>query len=45
LGYGKLEEFKTKWDNKYKYASDSEEHNWMEFSTFWKYPLRNKETD
>ncbi|MDR2437513.1 MAG: transposase [Endomicrobium sp.] len=39
MGYGKLEEFKTKWNNKYKYVSDRWERNWTEFVTFWKYSV------
>ena len=39
LGYEALEEFRKKWDYKYKYVGDSWERNWVELSAFWKYPL------
>jgi transposase-like protein len=38
LGYKALEEFRSKWDFKYKYIGDSWERNWTELSAFWKYP-------
>ncbi len=38
LGFAALEEFREKWDSKYKYVSDSWERNWVELSAFWKYP-------
>jgi transposase-like protein len=37
-GYEALEEFRKKWDSKYKYVGDSWERNWAELSAFWKYP-------
>jgi transposase-like protein len=37
-GYLALEEIRKKWDSKYKYICESCERNWVEFSTFWKYP-------
>jgi transposase-like protein len=39
MGHEKLEEFRTKWDNKYSYVGQSWQRNWQELSAFWKYPL------
>ncbi len=39
LGHEKLEEFRRKWDNKYRYVGESWQRNWVELSVFWKYPL------
>ena len=33
-----LEEFKKKWDEKYKYIGKSWENNWHELATFFKFP-------
>jgi len=38
LGFKGLEEFRSKWDLKYKYIGDAWERNWSQLSAFWKYP-------